>query len=598
MKRYKPMAAFLLTLLMLATTLGVTALAAGSDRTVSLNQTFSDSLNTMGEKDKFSFSLSQPGSLQVTGTFPVEGNFNVRLYRVLSTGGAGNVQSKIFNYSGSTASGTFSGSSDKVRLPAGSYYVEVYRPSGWRYSDKTYSLKLVYQKESASQYEMEYNDTAQTSSVVTPGSKIIGNLSSSSDVDYYKMTLPEPGVVQPKLTFDYMGDYTVIFYGVNRTDSLYTIASGSFSYSGSTGSGTVSQAMDRLRLPADDYYIKVQKRSGGTYTNSDYTLSLPYTAEPASSYEKEWNEDAQASQLIDTNQTITGNLNTRSDVDFYKVVLPQKATVQPKIEMAASSAYAVNLYQINSKGQLMTVTSTGWVNTIGATRYGDQVTLPAGEYYLKVTRRNNGTYSNADYKITLLSSYTTGNYPSDWAEGEVSDAIDEGLVPDDMQGQYKDHITRGEFCTLAVTLVTTHTGKVISQVLSDKGLSIDPTMFRDTQDYNVLAAAALGIVNGYTDGTFRPSATITRAEAAAMLQRTSYALGVRTPNGSSVSFVDSSSIGSWAKSSVQFISAMVDKETNTRVMGGIGGGKFGPNEPYTKEQSYLTMVRLLHAMDR
>ena len=64
-----------------------------------------------------------------------------------------------------------------------------------------------------------------------------------------------------------------------------------------------------------------------------------------------------------------------------------------------------------------------------------------------------------------------------------------------------------------------------------------------------------------------------------------------------ISFVDSGSIGSWAKSSVQFISAMMDEETNTRVMGGIGDGKFGPNEPYTKEQSYLTMVRLLHAME-
>lgn len=41
-------------------------------------------------------------------------------------------------------------------------------------------------------------------------------------------------------------------------------------------------------------------------------------------------------------------------------------------------------------------------------------------------------------------------------------------------------------------------------------------------------AAALGIVTGYEDGTFRPYKTISRQEAAAMLDRLYQVLGGKT----------------------------------------------------------------------
>ena len=63
-------------------------------------------------------------------------------------------------------------------------------------------------------------------------------------------------------------------------------------------------------------------------------------------------------------------------------------------------------------------------------------------------------------------------------------------------------ITRQEFCRLAVALVEVTREQTIAQVLSDKGVSTADQSFTDTSDLYVLQCSALGIVNGYEDGSF------------------------------------------------------------------------------------------------
>lgn len=42
--------------------------------------------------------------------------------------------------------------------------------------------------------------------------------------------------------------------------------------------------------------------------------------------------------------------------------------------------------------------------------------------------------------------------PSAWAEAEINEAISDGLVPEELQTDYQQDITREEFAQLAVTL--------------------------------------------------------------------------------------------------------------------------------------------------
>ena len=128
-------------------------------------------------------------------------------------------------------------------------------------------------------------------------------------------------------------------------------------------------------------------------------------------------------------------------------------------------------------------------------------------------------------------SAVDGSGPSPWAEAEVNAAISIGLVPEELQSDYQQNITRDEFAQLAVTLCMAQLRYVGSpeQFLEDyrryfrdeAGNPVDaiPAAFSDATFWGTLASA-LGIVQGRGDGTFDPDGLITRQEAAVMAART------------------------------------------------------------------------------
>ena len=77
-----------------------------------------------------------------------------------------------------------------------------------------------------------------------------------------------------------------------------------------------------------------------------------------------------------------------------------------------------------------------------------------------------------------------------------------------------------------------------------------------------------------------------------MLSRTAQVLDMTTGKGQS--FNDEAQIASWAKESVAFTSGLMDPITGTAVMGDTGNGNFSPLASYTREQAYITSLRLSH----
>ena len=183
------------------------------------------------------------------------------------------------------------------------------------------------------------------------------------------------------------------------------------------------------------------------------------------------------------------------------------------------------------------------------------------------------------------------NTPSDWAKDEVWQAQLAQLAPSNLQSKYRREITREEFCGLMVTLVEKQTGQSISDYLSAKGLAAKAS-FTDTTDPSVLAAYALGIVNGKSENKFSPRGSITRQEAAVMLARTARILGVTTENKGS--FTDTQQFASWAADDIAFVSGLTDPITGGKVMGGMGDGTFAPAAFYSREQAILTTLRIFH----
>lgn len=173
-----------------------------------------------------------------------------------------------------------------------------------------------------------------------------------------------------------------------------------------------------------------------------------------------------------------------------------------------------------------------------------------------------------------------GKTPSTWAQADVDRAIAAGLVPENMQEQYRWGITRGEFCALAVRFLQQASGKKLWELTDGMAM---PT-FTDTTDGNITGCAALGIVKGRGEGVFDPEGRITRAEAAVILANAARALGKDTA-ASPQTFGDTAKIPAWAIDSVNYVA-------EKGVMKG-DGTNFNPSDGYTREQAIKTIVTLL-----
>lgn len=181
---------------------------------------------------------------------------------------------------------------------------------------------------------------------------------------------------------------------------------------------------------------------------------------------------------------------------------------------------------------------------------------------------------------------------SGWARDEVCSAISNGLVPEQIQSRYSNNITRQEFCWLMTRLITRYSGMSMDDYLASVGKVRTP-VFSDTDDANILAAYALGIVKGTSATTFDPNGSITRREAAVMLARTAKLLGMDA--GESIQFADAGEFPDWAAEGISFISGITDPNSGKQVMQGQGDSRFAPKGTYTREQAIATALRLFGA---
>ena len=118
--------------------------------------------------------------------------------------------------------------------------------------------------------------------------------------------------------------------------------------------------------------------------------------------------------------------------------------------------------------------------------------------------------------------------PSEWAAEEVAAAIEAGLVPEKLQHNYREGVTRGQVAEMFVNLIELVAEKPALQVLVDEGATIKYGVFDDTNDIDVLIANALGIIKGTTPTTFKPDSPLTRCQITAILKRTADIFDVET----------------------------------------------------------------------
>ena len=94
---------------------------------------------------------------------------------------------------------------------------------------------------------------------------------------------------------------------------------------------------------------------------------------------------------------------------------------------------------------------------------------------------------------------------------------------------------------------------------------------------------ALGVIDGYEEGTYKPEKVVTRAEMAKLIIT---ALGMDSYATATKSSYSDMALAQWAIPYVEYA-------TNLGIIEGVGGGRFSPGNPVTYEQAVTMIVRAL-----
>jgi hypothetical protein len=171
-----------------------------------------------------------------------------------------------------------------------------------------------------------------------------------------------------------------------------------------------------------------------------------------------------------------------------------------------------------------------------------------------------------------------------WARDELQIGIDYGLIPKELQKDYKGTVSRIQIAQLSVNLLELALRLDISLILARHKKEIDRNAFTDTEDENILAVSALGIINGTGGGKFSPDAPVTRAQFAAIISRTAGVLGYNLSGYPEPTFEDVQS--HWVKNELSF-------SVEVGIFNGTGMNQFSPDRALTVQELGAASVRAL-----
>ena len=345
------------------------------------------------------------------------------------------------------------------------------------------------------------------------------------------------------------------------------------------------QPLEGVANPASGCQVKAYDMKQGEKEGGEYYYTFSGT------YDYYWTLGMDDYSVSKTPQT-AGNaalscdtvINTDTDgVLQCTIAIPlSNFGLNPKKADLEGFEFGTAVLRISSVGTFETRAYAGWLawgkyfndtkvdtlNTVVLTSSAHETTPPA-------TETNPATEPNLDGV-------------SSWAKEEVEAGIKEGLVPAELQQNYTTPVTRGQVAQMFINLLEKATGKTVDEIMAEKGVAINENAFTDTTDKAVLAANALGIINGTGNGKFSPNGTLKRAQIAAIINRVAKVMGVET-EGYTHEFTDITDNYKWADSELGW-------PVYAGIINGVGGGKFNPGGDLTTEQAILITYRALGAL--
>lgn len=246
-------------------------------------------------------------------------------------------------------------------------------------------------------YETEDNGSYDTADLVTPGTTVSGNISSYEDKDYYKVVPSANGKIS--LFF------THTFKASSSSWDIHTYVYKNGEYKELSSQSVSLKDNEKVSIPSigvrkdGNYYIVIERG----YSDIDgIPYSLETSLEATEVYEKEQNDVYATATDITLNGSMSGNLVSNGDKDYYKMTTAKDGKISlnfSHVNQNNSDSWSVTTYRYYDGAY------TEQSRTYISLNDNEKITLPAlgavkdGVYYIVVEKNFGDALVGVDYKI-------------------------------------------------------------------------------------------------------------------------------------------------------------------------------------------------------
>jgi len=335
-----------------------------------LNTAITATTGVANDVDYYSFDLPEGGLTNIKMSYtPTKSTKDTYLLSVM------NGDHIIWNGAAAGTAGSLT--APTLALPQGTYLIKIENPI---WNNAEYQLIVNFK---AAPVELENNNALSAATRLNVNQEIYGSLSNvseaqiGSDIDNYKITLPQPGKVQ--ISFSYAGRndnnyYYILALADEETHALYSAGI----------KGNESEVTSpSVYLAAGDYYIQI--RSDKHSWPGAYRLFVKYDEDALS--EREFNGTMEDATDIVLNTQVSGSFVSKGDIDWFKFSLPADGVVRLSLSFnpleTSGKAYTMTLS--DGKSPLQVTDFTGKESNKRVPPY----VLPAGTYYVLLENPGN-----------------------------------------------------------------------------------------------------------------------------------------------------------------------------------------------------------------
>ena len=228
----------------------------------------------------------------------------------------------------------------------------------------------------------EPNETQATAATISSGVTNSAAISSTTDIDYYKIVTSATSNNVYNLVGPSGVDFDLYIYNSAGTQI------------GSGVSGTATETVTLNTQAAGTYYIKVIGYNGATSATC-YTIKATATTITGcqSSYDVSTNGTTSGAATIPFNTNITGLISPTGDNDYYKFVITTGGTATVTLTTLPGD---YDLTVVNSAGTQLAISQNG-----GTTSESIARTYTAGTYYARVYGYNGANSATTCYTLKV-----------------------------------------------------------------------------------------------------------------------------------------------------------------------------------------------------